>query len=82
MNRYRFGGIRISHGRTNHPFFFDGWMDDAILCPFNRISVISGRREERIIMKGCVQWNLVYGRKDNRLQQVSIPEQLAQQAGA
>ena len=23
------------------PFFFDGWIDDAILCPFNSISIIA-----------------------------------------
>ena len=37
----------------------------AILRPFNSIAVISGRREG--IMKGYVQRNSVYGRKDFRL---------------
>ena len=35
-------------------------MDDLrFYVPFNSISVISGRW--RMIMKGCVQWNPVYG---------------------
>ena len=30
----------------------------------------------KIIMKGCVQWNLVYGRRDVRLKRDSNPRSL------
>ena len=45
------------------PFYlflpFDGWIDDLqFYVLFNNISVISG---QWMIMKGCVQWNSVYG---------------------
>ena len=49
----------------------DGWMDD--FKPY-----FSHTRTK----KGCVQWNPAYGRKDDRLKRVSIPEQLDRQANA
>ena len=35
---------------------------------------------DKVIMKGCVQWNLVYGRGDVRLKGGSNPRSLDQQA--
>ena len=44
----------------NEFFNKDGWMDDLrFYVLFNSISVISG--DVWMIMKGCVQWNSVYG---------------------
>ena len=39
--------------------WMDGWMDDAILTSFSTVFQ-SYQGDERLIMKGCVQWNRVY----------------------
>ena len=49
---------------------FFGRIDDLrFYVFFNSISVIQG--DERVIMKGCVQWNAMYGWKDFHLQHIS-----------
>ena len=44
---------------------FDGWMT----CDFMSISTVfqSYQDDGQVIMKGCVQWNPVYVRKDPHL---------------
>ena len=42
---------------------FTGWMDGCMTCDFTFFSTVlqSYQDDERLIMKGCVQWNPVYG---------------------
>ena len=70
----------------------DGWIDGSMdesmdnlqfYMLFPSISVLSGHRKgDNEIMKGCVQWNPLYDRKDFRLEQVFNPGLLNQQASA
>ena len=60
---------RTDDGRT------DGW--NATLYIFQPY-----QDDERVIVKGCVQWNLVYDWKDFLLQRVTNPRPLDQQASA
>ena len=41
----------------------DGWMDGWMICDFTSFSTVfqSYQDDGRMIMKGCVQWNPVYG---------------------
>ena len=50
---------------------FDGWM----ACDFTSSSNVfqSYQDDVRMIMRGCVQYNPVYGRKDFRLEGGSKP---------
>ena len=49
--------------------FMDGWMDGWMVCNFTPFSTVfqSYQEDGWVIMKDCVQWNLVYGWKDYRL---------------
>ena len=61
MNRYRFGGIRVSHDLTHHlSSSMDGWMTRfyVLLTVFQ-----SYQDEERVMTTGCLQWNPASGRK-------------------
>ena len=55
---------------------FPGWMDGWMTCDFKSFSTVfqSYQDDGKMIMKGCVQWNPVYGRKDFRLEQGSRPD--------
>ena len=51
-------------------------------CDFTSFSTVfqSVWEDGRVIMKGCVQWNPIYGWKDFCLQQILNLEPLGQQA--
>ena len=53
-------------------------------CDFTTLSIVfkSSQDDGWVIMKGCVEWSLVYGGKDFRLNQRSNPGPLDQQASA
>ena len=40
----------------------DRWMDNWMTCDFTSLSTVfqSYQDDERLIMKGCVQWNSIY----------------------
>ena len=42
----------------------DGWMDGWMTCNFRSFSTVFQSYDGRLIMKGCVQWNFVYGSED------------------
>ena len=50
-----------------------GWIDESFLTVFQ-----SYEENVRVIMKGCMQWNLVYSWKDFCLKQGSNPGPLDQ----
>ena len=61
MNRYGFGGMRVSYDSTHHfSSSMDGWMTRfyVLLTVFQ-----SYQDKERVIITGCVQWNPASGRK-------------------
>ena len=72
------GGGRGGRGRTI--YIENGWMNNLrFYVLFNCISVMSGRwLSNNEIMKGCVQWNLVYDWKDSCPKQASNPGSLDQ----
>ena len=41
----------------------DDWMDGWMTCDFTSFSTVfqSYQDDGRLIMKGCVQWNSIYG---------------------
>ena len=43
--------------------YYHGWMDRWMPCDFTSFSTVfqSYQDDVRMIMKGCVQWNFVYG---------------------
>ena len=53
--------ILFNHGYTYKGFF--GWMDGRMTYDFTAFSTVfqTYQDDERLIMKGCVQWNSVYG---------------------
>ena len=55
-------------------------MDAWVTCDFTSFSTVfqSYQDDGRMIMKGCVQWNPVYDRKDLRLRRGSNPGPLDQ----
>ena len=54
--------VHIVHNWSSNASWDDGWMDDLrFYVLFNSISY---QDDVWTIMKGCVQWNSVYGRED------------------
>ena len=54
--------ILFNHGYTYKGFFgwMDGWKDDLRFTAFSTVFQ-TYQDDEGLIMKGCVQWNPVYG---------------------
>ena len=49
------------------PFSFAaGWIDGYMTCDFTSFSTVFQLYQDdgKLIMKGCVQWNSIYGRED------------------
>ena len=60
----------VDHTQSSFYFYLlvcmnvqDGWMDGWMTCNFTSFTVLlqSYQDDERLIMKGCVQWYPVYG---------------------
>ena len=62
----------------------NGWMDGWMTCCFTSFSTVFQPHQNNVweILKSCVQWNLVYDRKDPHLKWGSNLGQLDQQPSA
>ena len=54
----------------------NGWMDGKMIYDLTSFSTVfqSYQDDGRMIMKGCVHWNSVYGREDLAFEQGSNPD--------